>query len=78
MMTLPSPVPQVKALQATLTQMSQMVSKMKQDRESSAKHVQQLQASFEKVLTKIRNQPLTKPQVRSLGSEGGGVVISLA
>ena len=59
----PSVPPQVKALQATLTQMSEMVSKMKQDRDASAKHVKQLQASFETVLKKIKSQPLTKPQV---------------
>ena len=54
---------QVKGLQATLTQMSEMVSKMKRDREASAKQVNQLQASFQTVLKKIRTQPLTKQQV---------------
>ncbi|XP_043204148.1 unconventional myosin-VI-like isoform X1 [Amphibalanus amphitrite] len=56
-------VMKVKGLQSTLTQMADMVSKMKKDREASAKHVQQLQVSFETVVKKIRSKPLTQPQV---------------
>ncbi|XP_037079769.1 unconventional myosin-VI-like [Pollicipes pollicipes] len=66
---------QVKGLQATLTQMSEMVAKMKKDREASAKQVQQLQASFEKVLKRIRSQRMSKAEVEK---EVAGLTETLA